>query len=148
MGANIHAKVRAEFMPKDINPFLKRHRQVIVDWCEQVPFLGFNCRHYDLNLIKEHFTELIADTTGKVQVWKKVKERLFIRTNGFCFVYILLYLTPGTSYDKWAKAYGCSVLKSWLPYKLFDNPERLCYLGLPDYPMWYSDQRGTNGSST
>lgn len=66
MGANIHAEVRAEFMPKDINPFLKRHRQVIVDWCEQVPVLGFNCRHYDLNLIKEHFTELIADTTGKV----------------------------------------------------------------------------------
>lgn len=53
-------------MPKDINRFLKRHRQVIIDWCEQVPVLGFNCRHYDLNLIKEHFTELIADTTGKV----------------------------------------------------------------------------------
>ena len=61
---------------------------------------------------KEHFTKLIANTMGKVQVWKKVKERLFIRTNGFCFVYILLYLTPETSDDKWVKAYRCSVLKS------------------------------------
>ena len=34
-------------------------------------FLGFNCGHCDFNLIKEHFAELLADTTAKVQVGKK-----------------------------------------------------------------------------
>ena len=38
----------------------------MVEWCDQVPVLGFNYWHYDLNLIKEYLN-LLADTTGKVQ---------------------------------------------------------------------------------
>lgn len=66
VGVNIYVKVRVEFMFKDINSFLKRYYQVIVDWCEQVLVLGFNCRYYDFNLIKEYFIELIVDIIGKV----------------------------------------------------------------------------------
>ena len=33
--------------------------------------LVFNCGRYDLNLIKEHFAELLADTTNRVKVAKK-----------------------------------------------------------------------------
>lgn len=39
-----------------------------MDWCDQVTVLGFNCRRYDLNLIKE---SQLAHTTGKIQVGKK-----------------------------------------------------------------------------
>ena len=42
-----------------------------MEWCDQVPALSFNCRCYDLDLIKEHFVELLADTTGNFQVRKK-----------------------------------------------------------------------------
>ena len=47
-----------------------------------------------------------------------------------------------TSYEKWVKAYECKVVKSWSPYEWFDTPEKLDYPGLPDYPEWYSKQKG------
>ena len=69
-GENIRAEVRREFMPGDKFLNLAQHKK-LAEWCDQVPALGFNCGRYDLNLIKEHFTELLADTTNKVFVAKK-----------------------------------------------------------------------------
>jgi len=43
------------------------------------------------------------------------------------------YLAPGTSYDKWIKAYGCQQTKSWFPHEWFDSPDKLVYPGLPDH---------------
>ena len=63
---------------------------------------------------------------------------MFMKTNGFRFVDIINYLDSGTSYEKWVKAYGCWVQKSWLRYEWLDSPEKLNYPGLPDYPAWYS----------
>jgi hypothetical protein len=51
---------------------------------------------------------------------------------------ILNYLGPATSYDKWIKAYECKQTKAWFPYEWFDNPDKLAYPGLPDYPAWFS----------
>ena len=70
-GKNIWAVVRQEFMPEDTHLFSRKQRRAVEEWCDQVPVLGFNCGRYDLNLIKEHFAELLADTTSKVQVDKK-----------------------------------------------------------------------------
>ena len=70
-GRNICALVRREFMPKDTHLITQKRPRAMTQWCNQVPVLGFNCGHYDLNLIKEHFAELLADTTSKVQVAKK-----------------------------------------------------------------------------
>lgn len=68
-GQNIHAVVRAVFMPDDSQLMPKKQRRAEVEWCDQVPVLGFNCRRYDLNLIKE---SQLAHTTGKIrQVGKK-----------------------------------------------------------------------------
>jgi len=61
---------------------------------------------------------------------------------GFRFVGIINYLRPGTSYEKWVKAYGCSAQKSGFPYEWFDSPEKLNYPRLPDYLAWYSRLRG------
>ena len=63
--------VRAEFVPKDVALVSDKQRRFIVEWCHQVPVLAFNCGNYDLNLIKEHFKELLASTTGKAQIEKK-----------------------------------------------------------------------------
>ena len=77
---NIRASVRLEFMPKDIHLFTRKRLRVMTEWCDQVPVLGFNCGRYDLNLIKEHFAELLANTTSKVQVAKKANTTMFMKT--------------------------------------------------------------------
>ena len=135
---NIRAKVRAEFMPADIEQVPKAQRTKIEEWCDQVPTLGFNSGSYDLNLIKNYFAEQLAGTTKKVKVAKMGKKIMFLLTDRLRFLDIINYLGPGTSYDSWVKAYGCKVTKSWFPYEWFDSAEKLDYPGLPDYVHWFS----------
>ena len=141
-GKNIRKKVRAEFMPPDVNLLPKDQRKKIEEWCDQVPVTGFNSGSYDLNLIKKYFAERLADTTNKVRVAKHGKDIMFLLTSGFRFLDIINYLGPGTTYEKWVKAYECKTVKSWFPYEWFDRPEKLDYPGLPDYLDWYSKLKG------
>ena len=134
--------MRAKFAPKDLSLLPWKQQRKLEGCCDQVPVLGFNCRQYDLNLIKEHFAELLADTMAKVQVGKKANTTMFMKSARFRFVDINNYLGPGMLYSKWVTAYGCELEKSWLPYEWFDTPEKLNYPGLPDYPGWYSRLKG------
>ena len=135
---NIRAKVRAEFMPADIELIPKDQRKKIEEWCDQVPTLGFNSGSYDLNLIKNYFAEQLAGTTKKVRVAKNGSKIMFLLTDRLRFLDIINYLGPGTSYERWVKAYDCKATKSWLPYEWFDREEKLDYEGLPEYEHWYS----------
>ena len=141
-GKNIRTRVRAEFRPADIELLPKAQRNKIEEWCDQVPVVGFNSGTYDLNLIKNHFAERLADTTGKVRVAKNGNKIMFLLTGGFRFLDIINYLGPGTSYEKWVKAYECKTVKSWFPYEWFDAPEKLDYPGLPEHGKWYSKLKG------
>lgn len=109
--------VRVEFTPEDLHMFTAKRRRALEEWCNQVPVLRFNCGHYDLNLIKAHFAELLSDTTGRVQIGKKFEKGMFMKSKCFHFIDIINCLGSGTTYDKWVKAYGCSFQKSWFPYK-------------------------------
>lgn len=129
-------------MPEHICLLPAKHRKGIEEWCHQIPILDFNSGRCDLNLIKEHFAELFSDTTAKVQIGKKGNTTMFMKMSGFRFLDIIIYLGPGTSYDKWVKVYACSYHKSWLLCEWFDSPEKLNYPGLPDYPAWYSRLKG------
>ena len=135
---NIRAKVRAEFMPADIELIPKDQRKKIEEWCDQVPTLGFNSGSYDLNLIKNYFAEQLAGTTNKVRVAKNGSKIMFLLTDRLRFLDIINYLGPGISYAKWVEAYDCKATKSWLPYEWFNSAEKLDYPGLPDYLHWYS----------
>ena len=139
--AKLRADVEQQFLPSDIELLPKRQQQKIHDWCAQVPVLGFNSGKYDLNLIKEYFTAKLADTCTKVKVATQGSKTMFIITPEFKFLDVINYLGPGTSYDKWVKAYGCKQTKSWFPYEWFDSPDKLDYPGLPDYTAWYSRQK-------
>jgi len=66
---------------------------------------------------------------------------MFMVTPEFKFLDVMNYLAPGTSYDKWSKAFGCQQTKSWFPYEWFDSPDKLVYPGLPDHTAWYSLQK-------
>ena len=48
---------------------------------------------------------------------------MFLLTEDFRFLDIINYLGPGTSYDKWAKAYGCTTTKSWFLYEWSYSPD-------------------------
>jgi len=67
---------------------------------------------------------------------------MFVLTWGFGFLDIINYLWPGTSYEKWVKAYECKSVKSWFPYEWFATPEKLDFPGLPKYEEWYSKLKG------
>ena len=86
-------------MPQDIALFSVEQRGVIVEWCRQAPVLHFNCRRYDLNLIKEHFAELLANKTGKVQVGKKKKNEHHGAYEDKRLSFCRPYMGPGTSYE-------------------------------------------------
>ena len=135
---NIRKQVREEFMPADVNLIPKDQRKKIEEWCDQVPTLGFNSGSYDLNLIKNYFAEQLAGTTKKVRVAKNGSKIMFLLTDRLRFLDIINYLGPGTSYERWIKAYDCKGTKSWLPYEWFDSEEKLDYEGLPEYEHWYS----------
>ena len=82
-GGRIRAKVQRTYMPVDIELLPKVQRLKIEEWCDQVPVVGFNSGSYDLNLIKGHFAERLADTTGKTRAVKSGNEILFLLTKGF-----------------------------------------------------------------
>ena len=135
---SLRVEVRAKYIPKDFEMLPKKVRRAIDEWTDQVPVVGFNSGKYDLNLIKQHFVGELADTCKTVQVGKKAHQTMFLITTKLRFLDVINYLGPGTSYDKWVKAYGCKHTKSWFPYEWFDSPEKLAYKGLPDYLDWYS----------
>ena len=82
---NIREAVRREIMRKD-NYFNSTQRKKLIEWWQQVPVLGFNSGRYDLNLIKENFAELLADTTKKVFVAKKQIRLCSSRQKNSCFL--------------------------------------------------------------
>ena len=141
-GQAIQDEVKTAHMPPpgEIGLSNKAHAQML-EWCAQVPVVGFNSGRYDLNLIKEHFVGLLADS-GRVNVGKKASATMFIKTPRFLFLDIINYLGPGTSYDSWIKACGASAQKAWLPYEWLDSPDKLDHPGLPDYIHWYSKLKG------
>ena len=138
----IRAWVRAEFAPEDEGLLPKAQREKMYEWCDQVPIVGFNSGTYDLNLIKNHFVGVLAEGEKKIRVAKKANKVMFLLTGGSRFLDIINYLGPGTSYDKWVKAYGCKAVKSWFPYEWFDTHEKLEYPGLHEYEAWYSKLKG------
>jgi len=143
-GAFIRADVRRRFLPEDMNLLPKNQQRALEEWCDQIPVVGFNSGKYDLNLIKKYFVEQVTNGVAKVKVGRKATRTIFLITAGYRFLDVVNYLGPGTSsYDKWVKAYGCTAqTKSWFPYEWFDSPDKLDYPSLPDYPAWYSRQKG------
>lgn len=72
-----------------------------------MPVIGFNSGSY--NLIKEHFVERIVGADQTIEVAKKANKVMFLQTSNFRFLDIINYLGPGTSYEKWVKAYRCLI---------------------------------------
>ena len=114
---------------------------LIMNWINQVPVVGFNSGHYDLKLIRKYFVPVMTQDRG-VYAAEKNGRIMFINTPKFKFLDVMNYLAPGITYDKWVKTYRATLAKSWLPYEWFDSPDKLDYPRLPPYFAWYSQLKG------
>ena len=119
-------------MPPDLEVLSKDQQNLIKQWCEQVPVVGFNSGRYDLHLSRLYFITHLGQENG-VLSGEKQGQIMYINTPHFKFLDITNYLSPGISYDKWVKMYGTNQTKSWLPYEWFDSADKLDYKGLPPY---------------
>ena len=107
-------------------------RKRIQEWRDQVPILGYNCGRYDLKLIQKYFMKHCANERGLAEASKN-GQIMYSKSVNYKFLEIMNYLAPGTTYDKWVKAYEVKQTKSWLPYEWFDSVAKLEYPGLPPY---------------
>ena len=85
-------KVRRRFLLNDLHLIPKRKRGRIVEWCDQVPVLGFNSGKYHLNMIKKYFVEDVSKTTEKVRVAKNGGKIMFLLSKHFRFLDIMNYV--------------------------------------------------------
>ena len=140
--AAIVADVEERYFPPDPEGIPTTQGNVIVNWINQVPVVGFNSGHYDLKLIRKYFVPVMTQDKG-IFAAEKNGRIMFINTPKFKFLDVMNYLAPGITYDKWVKTYGATLAKSWLPYEWFDSPDKLDYPRLPPYFAWYSQLKGS-----
>ena len=124
-----------EFMLEDIHLFTGKRRREMVRPRASCRFqLSALWPESDQRTVRR----VVSRHNGHGPSGQKCEQGDVMKTNGFR----LNYLGPGNSYEKLVKVYGCFVQKSSLPYDWFDRPEKLNYLGLPDYLPWYSRLTG------
>ena len=126
----------SKMMIKQIR-FLKRKMEL---YCSQIPVLGFNSARYDLNLIKGKIIKALdlAKQKQDVFVIKKNNSYSCIANHSFKFLDISQFLSPGTSYAKFLKAFEVKENKGIFPYEYLNDEEKLkeTSLPLPGHAWW------------
>ena len=131
---------------------------------KELPVIGFNSGRYDLNLIKKYIAPYLLttdvddnnddddddDENDKADRDKHVKNDMFVvmrNTNFMClktkilkFWDIINYLAPGFSYDKFLKAYGCTLTKGFFPYEWVTSVSKLVCESLPPKEAFFSQR--------
>ena len=139
--AAIVAHVEERYFPPDPEGIPTTQGNLIMNWINQVPVVGFNSGHYDLKLIRNYFVPVMTQDKGIFAAGKNGRI-MFINTPKFKFLDVMNYLAPGITYEKWVKTYEATLSKSWLPYEWIDSPDKLDYPRLPPYFAWYSQLKG------
>ena len=133
------------------NPFKKLLDQLF-SWLQQLPVIGFNSGKYDLNMIKRFFVPFVLapreDQDESCFVIKRQNTFMCFSTNKLRFLDIKNYLAPGVSYEKYLKAYGCSVQKGHFPYEYIDDLRKLKEHSLPPQAAFFSRLKNEGISDT
>ena len=96
-----------EYMPPGLEGVTKQSQEVIKQWCEQVPVVGFNSGHYNLYLIRKYFVFHLGQEAG-VFAGEKNGRIMFIQTPHYKFLDVMNYVSPGTRCDRWVKNYDAT----------------------------------------
>ena len=120
----------------------------------QLPVVGFNSGKYDLNVMIKfllpHFLlhgnrkGKLVDETSSWFIIKKQNNLMCLSTNTLKFLDITNYLAPGFSYDKYLKAYGCTVTKGNFPYEYMNCLQKLNERTLPPKEAFFSKLKNEN----
>ena len=123
---------------KTVNPCKTLEKQ-LQTWLRQLPVIGFNSGHYDLNVVKKFFIPYMLKGNDKTRfVIKRQNTFMCFSTTNLKFLDVTQYLAPGVSYDKYLKAYGCNLQKGHFPYEYMDDIVKLEDCALPPQEAFYS----------
>ena len=123
---------------KTVNPCKTLEKQ-LQTWLRQLPVIGFNSGHYDLNVVKKFFIPYILKGNDKTRfVIKRQNTFMCFSTTNLKFLDVTQYLAPGVSYDKYLKAYGCELQKGHFPYEYMDDLHKLEDRALPPQAAFFS----------
>ena len=123
---------------KTVNPYEKLIQQ-LYSWLRQLPVVGFNSGHYDLNVVKKFFIPYMLKGDDKTRfVIKRQNTYMCFATKKLKFPDVTQYLAPGVSYAKYLKVYGCELQKGHFPYEYMDDLQKLDERSLPPQSAFYS----------
>ena len=123
---------------KTVNPCKTLEKQ-LQTWLRQLPVIGFNSGHYDLNVVKKFFIPDMLKGNDKTRfVIKRQNTFMCFSTTNLKFLDVTQYLAPGVSYDKYLKAYGCELQKGHFPYEYMDDLHKLEDRALPPQAAFFS----------
>ena len=144
-------EAKAQKKGKEINPYEKLIQQ-LCSWLHQLPVIGFNSGHYDLNAIKRFFVPLLIRNSAAERascfVIKRQNNFMCLTTDKFKFVDICNYLAPGFSYAKYLTAYGCAQQKGHFPYEYMNDLCKLEDRALPTQTAFFSQLKNEGISDT
>ena len=121
-----------------MNPCKTLEKQ-LQTWLRQLPVIGFNSGHYDLNVVKKFFIPYMLKGNDKTRfVIKRQNTFMCFSTTNLKFLDVTQYLAPGVSYDKYLKAYGCELQKGHFPYEYMDDLHKLEDRALPPQAAFFS----------
>ena len=129
------------------NPFKKLLDQLF-SWLRQLPVIGFNSGHYDLNVIKKFYIPYMVKNNDIQFVIKRQNTFMCFSTPKLKFLDVTQYLAPGVSYDKYLKAYGCELHNGHFPYEYMDNLRKLDDCALPPQAAFFSQLKNEGISDT
>ena len=133
---------------KTVNPCKTLEKQ-LQTWLRQLPVIGFNSGHYDLNVVKKFFIPYMLKGNDKTRfVIKRQNTFMCFSTTNLKFLDVTQYLAPGVSYDKYLKAYGCQLQKGHFPYEYMDGIGKLEDRALPPQAAFFSQLKNEGISDT
>ena len=133
---------------KTVNPCKTLEKQ-LQTWLRQLPVIGFNSGHYDLNVVKKFFIPYMLKGNDKTRfVIKRQNTFMCFSTTNLKFLDVTQYLAPGVSYDKYLKAYGCELQKGHFPYEYMDGIGKLADRALPPQAAFFSQLKNEGISDT
>jgi G:T-mismatch repair DNA endonuclease (very short patch repair protein)/DNA-directed RNA polymerase subunit RPC12/RpoP len=117
-------------------------KKTLLSYLAVIPVVGFNSGSYDLNVIKPPLLRIFHET-GKIHFSIKRNSRLqCLQTDKFKFLDMINYLTPGTSYKNYLKAFDVSTSKGYFPYDYITSLEILQETSLPPREAFYNKLKG------
>ena len=137
-----HFSSKASYAGRDLDNMLHS----LYEYLGKVPVVGFNSQRYDLLVMKGPLLRILTNRVdGKPQFVVKRETKLqAIETPNLRFLDICNYIAPGFNYERYLKAFDCTLEKGFFPYEYVDSLAKLNETCLPSHDSFYSTLKQSN----